>query len=547
MPPAILDKVEDPDLKANYLAYFKIIQSVLGKRPGTPEQKKQIYHKLQKHLVENVTSVDALIDEIPRMAGALGIPAQTLSGFVAQNFLKALEMARKELEATSVAQDSGAPAAADPDRDHDILGEILESIGPVVQAPNKFVPSDMGTMKLVTPSGEQLPVSLTGEPTTEESEEQTPAPSSASTGSDAPDPRAVPAGAESATGQATTVTGKKSSPFTEKEVPIIQEILNRFGNHLDVHEKLEPAVFPKNFQKQSEDSASEQSAVPTAPAGEAAPAPASGSGGVKTNSVPKPASPVIEWPDENVGLIDEILQEFGNVLSVHEKLEPSDGLSGGGAAIAGSSSSAGHPSHSMAPSGSSARTAPSHSDSAASSPDELEHAEPKALVSFARYTEIRSRLAGFQKAGDQQGYREFLQGLSQEEKLIVPIRNLENKLHKNPDLRAGDEIYNLSVQLGISPMKLASFRQAMLRFDRIQLLLNDFVQRVKKGPAPLMKAVQQIWSQVRLLLNEVDHLDSMKSQLRIILLGIQDHELKKRTQEILESMLNRANNIFTGD
>ena len=103
------------------------------------------------------------------------------------------------------------------------------------------------------------------------------------------------------------------------------------------------------------------------------------------------------------------------------------------------------------------------------------------------------------------------------------------------------------MQLGVAPARLAGFRQAMLRFDKIQLLLNDFVQRVKKGPAPLMKAVQQIWGQVRLLLNQVEQLDSMKSQMKILLLGVQDAELKKRTQEILESMLNRAHNIYTDE
>ncbi|MCB1140318.1 MAG: hypothetical protein KDK23_16290 [Leptospiraceae bacterium] len=538
MPPAILDTVEDPELKANYLAYFKLFQSILGKRPGTPEQKKQVYHRLQKHLVEKVQSVDALIDEIPQMAAALGVPAQTLSSFVAQNFLRALDLARKELEQNSATDSGGSQKAgpADPERDHELIAEILETFGPLVQAPAKFLPADMGAMKLVTPSGEKLPTSIAGAP----AEDESPAPSpAASNPAAASAPHSV--SKESSPSQPTTVTGKKSILPMEKEEPLIQEILNKFGNHLDVHEKLEPSAFPKNFQKPQEQSASE--AKSDAPS--AAPTPAAGSGGVKTNEVPKSAGPVIEWPEEDTGLIEELLEQFGNDLAVHGKLEPSDGLSGGS-------------SMASAPSGNKGPSPASHSGSAASSQGEsgnrgaepdLKNARPIPIapVHFARYTEIRSHLAKFQKAGDQAGYRTYLEQLGEQEKLIVPIRNLENKLQKNPSLKAEDEIYHLAMQLGVAPARLAGFRQAMLRFDKIQLLLNDFVQRVKKGPAPLMKAVQQIWGQVRLLLNQVEQLDSMKSQMKILLLGVQDAELKKRTQEILESMLNRAHNIYTDE
>ena len=84
MPTALLDTVADPEIKAHLFAYFKLIQSVLGKRPGTPEQKKETYHKLQKQLVERAHSVDDLIDQIPDMASAMGVPAQNLSSFISQ-------------------------------------------------------------------------------------------------------------------------------------------------------------------------------------------------------------------------------------------------------------------------------------------------------------------------------------------------------------------------------------------------------------------------------------------------------------------------------
>ncbi|MCB1171267.1 MAG: hypothetical protein KDK25_13065, partial [Leptospiraceae bacterium] len=249
----------------------------------------------------------------------------------------------------------------------------------------------------------------------------------------------------------------------------------------------------------------------------------------------------IAWPDEDMGLIEELLKEFGNDLDVHGKLEPSDGL--GGSSAMGSAPSGARSPMQDSQSGVASSTQGGSTDQGS----DLEHARPIAPVHFARYTEIRSQLAKFQKAGDQAGYRSYLEQLGEQEKLIVPIRNLQNKLQKNPTLNADDEIYHLAMQLGLAPARLAGFRQAMLRFDQIQLLLNDFVQRVKKGPAPLMKAVQQIWGQVRLLLNQVEQLDAMKSQMKILLLGIQDAELKKRTQEILESMLNRAHNIYTDE
>ena len=210
MPTALLDTVEDPELKAHHLAYFKLIQSVLGKRPGSPDQKKQVYQKLQKHLVANAHNVDDLIDLIPEMASAMGVPAQNLSSFISQNFFRALEMARKELQSTPDS-DSGAGGPAqdtDPNRDHDLIGEILEVIGPVVQAPNKFVPADMGTIKMVTPNGEKLPTSLTGEAPAEQAEESSP------TGPAEP---AAKTTAAKPSQEAKTVTGKKPAVLAEKE------------------------------------------------------------------------------------------------------------------------------------------------------------------------------------------------------------------------------------------------------------------------------------------------------------------------------------------
>ncbi len=527
MPTALLDTVADPEIKAHLFAYFKLIQSVLGKRPGTPEQKKETYHKLQKQLVERAHSVDDLIDQIPDMASAMGVPAQNLSSFISQNFFKALELARKELQESSETGSSGSESApsTDPDRDHDLIGEILESFGPVVQAPNKFVPAEMGSMKMMTPNGERLPVSLAGANPEQEAEENDASPvdgDNAKTAS-ASNASAVPSGSE----PAKKVTNK--AVFSaEKEEPLIQEILNKFGNHLDVHEKLEPAAFPKNFQASSPDDAPATTENGSAAAESSSPG--TGSGGVKTNAVPQSSGPTIQWPEEDETLIQEILNQFGNVLAVHGKLEPSDGFpprSGQPTAAATSG-----------PGASEAASEDSSASATSGSPG------PNSPINFARYTEIRAQLAKFQKAGDQQGYKQFLQELSQDEKLVVPLRNLENKLQKNPSLRVQDEVYNLAMQLSTSPEKLAAFREAMVRFDRIQLLLNDFVQRVKKGPAPLMKAVQSIWSQVRLLLNQVDQLESMRSQMKFLLLGIQDPEVKKKTQEILESLLNRANSIY---
>ena len=375
---------------------------------------------------------------------------------------------------------------------------------------------------MVTPDGERLPVSLTGATASSDSDV---APGSAADDKGKGSP--VSGGStQAASSNAATrkVTGKTAPALAEKEEPLIHEILNKFGNYLDVHEKLEPAAFPKNFTGSSQETSSAPASTAES-AGDAEQKMASG--GVKTNAVPKSSGPAIQWPEEDQYLIEELLANFGNDLAVHGKLEPSDGFP----AKSGSAASA-------APS-------PTHEKPPPSAVSVSEPAKPQPLINFARYTEIRAQLAKFQKAGDQQGYRQFLQNLNENEKLVVPLRNLENKLQKDPSLRAEDELYHRAMQLKTSHEKLSGFRDAMLRYDRIQLLLNDFVNRVKKGPAPLMKAVQSIWSQVRLLLNQVDQLESMRSQMKFLLLGIQDPEIKKKTQEILESLLNRAHSIYT--
>ena len=156
---------QDEELQAHRQAYLQIFQAVLKKVPGEAAQKKERLARLRQYLLGNVNDVSAFIGHIPQFARLLGVKEAALSSFVGANFLRALTMVKERMAAQKVT--AGAPAggggagAATLAPDTGILDEILAVLGPLVQAPAHFEPHEQGFMKLVTPEGETLSMSLT--------------------------------------------------------------------------------------------------------------------------------------------------------------------------------------------------------------------------------------------------------------------------------------------------------------------------------------------------------------------------------------------------
>ncbi len=505
-PVAESDKLE---LEAHAQAYLRIFQAVLSKKAGDPAQKQAVLGRLNSYLRQNITTLDAFIDHIPQFSKALGVPEPALGNFIGANFIRALNQVKDETRkkagatvsapgasgvATAAPGSGPAPAARDnePKKSDRILDEIARRFGVVIEAGGVFQSLDDGLMKLVTPSGEVLPASLTGG-------SMGPA-EAAPSGNGGAAPAAAATDAKPAPKPAAPATKAAPTGPLIKEKLLLTELLEKFGNVLDIPGKLEPAVW--------EEEGAEGNGEPGPVAAPAVQAPERAAIATPAPKKATPAGPLIR---EKL-LLTELLEKFGNVLDIPGKLEPSvweDEEGGGGGA----------------PTDAGLASAEYDTSGADASPSVFD----RIPMTFGEYATIQKKIQAFQASGDQSVYRAWLNneaGLPG--KAMIGLRNLDNRERNSGGINWQDEYANLAVHLGVDVRQVEDFHLRMKYFIRIQQHINQLTHTIKsQGPA-LLGAAQKIWPQVLQIFHNPGDAGSYRSQLKIILLQIPDPALKEK-------------------
>ncbi len=283
------------ELTRHKQAYLELFKGVLAKRPMDAPAKEALLSRLATQL-DTAKSPDDLIPRIPEFAGMLGVGAQPLATYIGTNFLQALQIVGKR---PPPAPGGPSPSSASQvKKNASFLGEVVQ-LATLVPG-SRFVQHDAGFLKLVTPQGEvfsqsflasgesggvvQINFETPAAPPTPESTAQ-PATSSAP----APRPaQAPPSGGQEQSilreilgrfGSTLDIPGKlvprdygsemddadvdmgepeepepeeavgtpaprpqaaAVSPQARREHSILKEILEKFGNQLDIPGKLEP-------------------------------------------------------------------------------------------------------------------------------------------------------------------------------------------------------------------------------------------------------------------------------------------------------------------
>jgi len=276
-------------------AYLQLFKSVLAKRPLDAAGREALLQKLSAHMNSVIKTTDDLIPRIPEFATILGVNPAQLSTFIGTNFLQALQFVSKI--PASAPQEQKPPEK----KTGNFLIDIVQSCPIQLPPDSRFILAETGFLKLITPKGEVpsqgLIASGDGNGNVDIQYEQqaaeAPAPSTqptprAGTAVAASQQPAAPRVAEKSIlkevlerfGSSLDIPGKlvprdyisetddvdepeteeaeeeapaaaapgqsfkqEASPPVKKENSILKEVLEKFGNQLDIPEKLVPRSF----------------------------------------------------------------------------------------------------------------------------------------------------------------------------------------------------------------------------------------------------------------------------------------------------------------
>ncbi|MBE7439517.1 MAG: hypothetical protein HS115_13755 [Spirochaetales bacterium] len=486
------------ELELHFRAYSKLFTAVLQKKNAPAETRNQVLLRLQDYLKKNIHSTDDFINHIGRFAQMLAVPESALATFIGANFLSALSAARKEVQSaketqpvrTSSAQAPAAPSSARPRVFNSVIDEMLHKFGGLVQPPDHFTELELGMLKFVSDDGDLLPASLGG-------------PAAPPTGPGATVTGKAPAVAvAAAAGKPAVAPAARPAFLRPPEKPLIDEILEKFGNVLDIPEKLEVP----DFAPEPPAAGAPQVSVAAVPGAAASP--------------PPPPRPVSRKKEEQ--LIDELLNKFGNVLDIHGALHPADGL--GSPARMGDQGQG----ESM-----DSYEAPLYEDSAAFEP---------IPCSFQEFMAVMRLLQEFRAKGNQEGYRLWLtEKAGTAGKAIVGLRNMEGRLAAE---QFSAEYQSLATRLGTEGAAIEDLHQRTRVYARMQKEVNDLTQKVKQLEPAAVSEVRKIWPQILLLFNEPGTADGYESQMKMILLQVGSAPLRERIVELLRPTFSAMQSLY---
>lgn len=137
------------ELTRHKQAYLELFKGVLAKRPLDASAKEALLGRLWAQL-DTAQSTDDLIPRIPEFAGMLGVGAQPLATYIGTNFLQALQMVGKRPPTQAPGPAASSPAQVK--KSASFLGEVVQ-LATLIPG-SQFVQHDAGFLKLVTPQGE---------------------------------------------------------------------------------------------------------------------------------------------------------------------------------------------------------------------------------------------------------------------------------------------------------------------------------------------------------------------------------------------------------
>ncbi|MCE9597419.1 MAG: hypothetical protein K8S54_05565 [Spirochaetia bacterium] len=488
------------ELTRHKQAYLQLFKSVLSKRPLDQAGRDALMRRLSDHMNSVIKTPDDLIPRIPEFAGMLGVNQQTLATFIGTNFLQALQFVQKQQ--AQVQSQAPAPVQPAAKKSGSFLVEIIHFCPPQLPSGSKFITADTGFLKLITPQGEVQSQSFlasgeSGGVVEVNFDAQAQPQVTDTTG--APPVRAAQPAAQAPR------PAPRPAPSGEKS--ILQEMLERFGSSIDIPGKLVLRDYGSD-EPDDEEEVEEEAEVAAAPT-QGAPTP-------QKTSTPQPSK-------REISILREILDKFGNMLDIPEKLVP----------------------RSFADENA--------EDDFDSEEEESEDAQMEGHVpvvetevpfSFANYLDTLKKIQDFQTSQDQDGYRKWLMTVASiESKVLVAVRNFEKKEKAGMPINWQDEYYSLANRLAAEMNYIGRVHRHLKKLANVHSIWNALMQVARTAAPAQMEDLKRLWPQIKLLFDEGGSESTLNSRLQILLLAVPDPDRKDKIKSILAPYLKQLSGL----
>lgn len=492
----------EDELAEHVRAYLFLLDSVLKKSPLDLATKSTTLKRLRDYLDTNIRSTDEFIDHIPEFARMIGVPEKQLSQFIGSNFLKALHMLQQGgAEARSGSNDG---AASRGEGAESILNELLSLPGYSWNPAHRFVSIDFGLLKIVRPEGDLLPAGYANY-------------YGAQAAQDLPAKERPPQPEEKSAPKIVTVAStrqKKEEREAPPEIPILDEILQKFGPILSISERLVPS---DGIVEEIE-----TERIPVLPEAVS----------VVETVAEQPSTPLQHRVEREVipekPVIDEILEKFGSILSIRQRLEPEG-------EIVDSSVSSDEPDEAEQ------FGAPEHEYDPIHPPT----VEPLPF-SFGEYYGLVQIVHSYQKTGDRDGYNRWANGAPQIERAVLRIRGLIQQEKGNATPPWELEYAKIARFLNIHESSVRELKERIEKYEGVQRALNELTRELRDRP-PLVAAVKTCWNQIRELLEEPTGEYEVIARLKILLLQVEGDAARIELFRIIEPQARKIARIFAGE
>ncbi len=498
----------DHELNIHILAYRNLFRAVLNKRNLSDAEKQTILSDLDAYLKKTITKTDDFIDHISEYAKKLNVNPGALGGFIGANFMKALQGARVEWEQTQASpSDAGGKRSYATFMDEVLYYTAHEMMG-------RFEDLDLGLLKIVYPDGSEVFPGSMENPIFSQvvSMPEGAVIAGGSPGSLADNKET----AQATTGKSEEKTKKTSGWVPPHDSPLIMDILEKLGSVLDITEKLEPRAFPPEMEGvMTVEISGPGDAESTGPDNsEAASRPASAT---------KPAKPTPAWLLNDRPIIKEILENYGNILNITEKLEVSSGIESQDQGI----------------------EFISNDSQASQEPEVVERDFIPIEMTFADFLSLLKTVQVFQQKKDGAGYKRWLSHeASRGQRVILMLKNLDIRLKSGSVSSVDAEIANIATKTDFVEGQIKDLHRRLKVFERLQMIIQRLTEDVKRQDQSLFQVIHKIWGQVRMLFTEPGDASSLTSRLKIILLQIPDESQRERVLGIIQPYLEKAGEAY---
>jgi len=500
----VVGSTEERELQVHFQAYLTLFEAVLAKKEGDPDRRRLALLQLKEFLFETVHNSDEFVNHLPECARMIGVPEKSLSVFIGANFLKAFQQAKRKLE-------KEPPSQLPDDAPFDsVMEEAQAKTGFLFPPGARFVPYDAGFLKLLLATGEEM------------------LPKGAETVSQLSDLSPEPAAAPPEEKAAKVVKvvhaapeKKVAPPPTVAEQSILDEILEKFGNVLDIRVKLVTETGAAEFDPDEEDD-DEEEIVPMQEA--VTPSVVT----IVPESVPIKGDRYEILHDPSI--IEEIIEKFGNVLDVRTKLIPE---TGGSLDLYDEEDEEEIEEEEL-------------HEAPASAPPPQKPFVPIPLP-FTAYAALIQQVRGFQIAKDNSGYTAWLGRSTPETKVVIRLKTLLGKEQRGEGMEWHGEYIRIASMLRVQPAAIQDLKTRIQKFDAIQTLLGALATQVKQTDSATIQAMKQIWSPLKGVFDDPAGSEILRSRLQMVVLQVTDPVLRSAILTLLAPVLEKAGKIFESD